>query len=64
MRDERLVLAEEQTPAVWSPSGEVDSALRFRVDAQLKIEPEPEPVSFDTVLEADTSHFHVVSETR
>ena len=44
--------------------GEVDSALRFRVDAQLKIEPEPEPVSFDTVLEADTSHFHVVSETR
>ena len=44
--------------------GEVDSALRFRVDAQLKIEPEPEPVSFDTVLEADTSHFHVISETR
>ena len=44
--------------------GEFDSQLHFRVDAQLKMEPEPEPVSFDTVLEADTCHFVVVGENR
>jgi type VI secretion system protein ImpF len=42
--------------------GEFDSGLRFRVDAQLKMEPEPEPVRFDTVLEADTCHFFVSGE--
>lgn len=41
-----------------------DVALHFRVNAQLKMEPEPEPVRFDTVLEADTCHFHVASEDR
>jgi type VI secretion system protein ImpF len=46
------------------PRGEYDSGLRFRVDAQLKIEPEPEPVRFDTILQADTCHFVVDSEDR
>jgi type VI secretion system protein ImpF len=44
--------------------GEFDTQLHFRVDAQLKMEPEPEPVSFDTVLEADTGHFRVVGDSR
>ena len=42
----------------------LDVALHFRVNAQLKLEPEPEPVRFDTVLEADTCHFHIASEDR
>jgi type VI secretion system protein ImpF len=46
------------------PRGEFDSALHFRVDALLKIKPEPEPICFDTVLDADTCHFRVVSESR
>jgi type VI secretion system protein ImpF len=46
------------------PRGEFDSGLHFRVDAQLKMEPEPEPVRFDTVLEAGTCHFVVASESR
>jgi type VI secretion system protein ImpF len=44
--------------------GEFDSGVRFRVDAQLKMEPEPEPVRFDTILEVDTSHFTIASENR
>jgi len=44
--------------------GEFDPSLHFRVDAQLKIEPEPEPVTFDTVLEADTCHFFVAGDKR
>jgi type VI secretion system protein ImpF len=46
------------------PRGEFDSAVHFRVDAQLRIEPEPEPVTFDTVLEADTCHFVIAGEPR
>lgn len=46
------------------PRGEFDSGLRFRVDAQLKMEPEPEPVRFDTILEADTCHFFIAGENR
>jgi len=46
------------------PRGEFDSGLRFRVDAQLKMEPAPEPVRFDTILEADTCHFVIGGESR
>jgi type VI secretion system protein ImpF len=46
------------------PRGEFDPGLHFRVDAQLKMEPEPEPVRFDTVLQADTCHFVIAGEDR
>lgn len=46
------------------PRGELEAGLHFRVDAQLKMEPEPEPVRFDTVLETDTCHFVIASEGR
>lgn len=39
--------------------GELDPALRFRVDALLQVDPAPEPISFDTVLQADTCHILV-----
>src|SRR6516162_4504881 len=41
------------------PRNELDPILRYRVEAVLDIEPAPEPISFDTVLEADTGQFSV-----
>ena len=43
---------------------ELDTSLRFRVDALLRIDPAPEPVAFDTVLQPDVGHFVVVGENR
>jgi type VI secretion system protein ImpF len=40
---------------------ELDPVLRYRVEAVLNIEPAPEPISFDTVLHADTGQFQVVN---
>lgn len=36
-----------------------DRMLRFRIDALLRMDPEPEPVSFDSVLELNTKAFEV-----
>ncbi|MEW5979690.1 MAG: type VI secretion system baseplate subunit TssE [Acidobacteriota bacterium] len=36
---------------------EKERAMHFRIDAQLRIDPAPEPVSFDTVVEAGSGHF-------
>ena len=41
---------------------EFDRALRFRIDALLRIEPQPEPISFDSVLQLNTKAFVVQSE--
>src|SRR5262249_26040982 len=43
---------------------ELDPILRFRVEALLRVEPSPEPVTFDTVLQSDTGHFLVEGETK
>src|SRR5215210_7084764 len=32
------------------PTPETERALHFRIDARLRVEPAPEPVTFDTVL--------------
>jgi type VI secretion system protein ImpF len=45
-----------------SQSRELDHKLRFRIDAQLRMEPAPEPVTFDTVLQASTNHYVVKAE--
>lgn len=39
---------------------ETDPALRFRVDAMLKVEPAPEPISFETLLQPESRQFVVV----
>jgi type VI secretion system protein ImpF len=43
---------------------ELDPILRFRVDALLDIQPVPEPIAFDTVLQADTGRFLVTGQKR
>jgi type VI secretion system protein ImpF len=37
--------------------------IHYRIDAWLKVEPAPEPVTFDTVFEASKWHFLVVHGT-
>ena len=41
------------------PRSDLDPVLRFRVDALLKLEPAPERIRFDTVLQADIGHIVV-----
>jgi type VI secretion system protein ImpF len=38
-----------------------DRVLRFRIDARLRIEPAPEPVSFDMMLQLDRGDYVVRS---
>ncbi len=49
----------EKVSVTLEPRAELDPVLRFHVDALLRVEPAPEPISFDTVLQADTGHFLV-----
>lgn len=39
--------------------GGTERSLRFRIDAQLDIDPAPEAVSFDTSLDSGSGHFQV-----
>ena len=41
------------------PISEVERLLRFRIDAQLKIDPIPEPITFDTVLQMGSGEFEI-----
>jgi len=41
---------------------DVDRALRFRIDAMLNVEPEPEPITFDSVLQLNTKMFVISDE--
>lgn len=38
---------------------EHERALRFRIDARLRVEPAPEPVTFDTVLQLHSGEYLV-----
>ncbi len=40
-----------------------EQVMRFRIDARLKVEPAPEPVTFDTLLQLDNGQY-VVREQR
>ena len=44
------------------PMREGERALRFRVDARLKIDPVPEPITFDTVLQLGSGQYIVQGE--
>jgi type VI secretion system protein ImpF len=46
------------------PPREYDRTLRFRVDALLRVEPAPEPVTFDTVLRLNTQEYVVRGQDR
>jgi type VI secretion system protein ImpF len=39
-----------------------ERVLRFRIDARLKVEPAPEPVTFDTVLQLGSGQYQVRGE--
>jgi type VI secretion system protein ImpF len=52
----------ENITVSMSQSRELDHKLRFRIDAQIKVEPAPEPVTFDTVLQATTNQYVVKAE--
>jgi type VI secretion system protein ImpF len=41
---------------------ELDRVLRFRIDAMLNVEPEPEPITFDSMLQLTTKMFVVSHE--
>lgn len=41
------------------PLGEIERMLRFRIEARLDVEPTPEPVAFDTVLQVGSGQFDV-----
>jgi len=40
----------------------IDRVLRFRIDAHLKIDPVPEPITFDTVLQLGNGEYMVRAE--
>jgi type VI secretion system protein ImpF len=46
----------------FEPLNGTERALRFRVDARLQIEPTPEPVTFDTVLQLHSGEYKVRGE--
>ncbi len=41
------------------PISNVDKSLRFHIEAQLDIEPAPEPIAFDTVLQLGSGEFEI-----
>lgn len=41
------------------PPSNTERVLRFRIDARLKVDPSPEPVSFDTVLALGSGEYVV-----
>lgn len=41
------------------PVSSTDKALKFRIEARLNIEPTPEPIAFDTVLQLGSGDFEV-----
>lgn len=41
------------------PVSQTDRALRFRIEARLKVDPIPEPVAFDTVLQMGSGAFEI-----
>ena len=41
------------------PFGDLDRSLRFRIDGRLKIEPAPEPITFDAMLQLSSGEYVV-----
>lgn len=52
----------ENVTVSLAPVTDLDHKLRFRIDARIKVEPAPEPVTFDTVLQASSNQYVVKAE--
>lgn len=44
------------------PADPTDRVLRFRIDARLKIDPAPEPITFDTMLQLGSGEYQVQTD--
>ncbi len=44
------------------PRLESERALRFRIDGRLRVDPEPEPVTFDTTLQVSSGEYEVKAQ--
>ena len=44
------------------PVNTVDRMLKFRIEARLNVEPVPEPIAFDTVLQLGSGDFEVIEK--
>ncbi|MGQ0541491.1 MAG: type VI secretion system baseplate subunit TssE [Blastocatellia bacterium] len=44
------------------PINNVDRLLKFRIEARLDVDPAPEPIAFDTVLQIGSGDFQVVEK--
>jgi type VI secretion system protein ImpF len=53
----------EKVTVTLESTGETDPGLRFRVDALLRVEPVPEPISFETLLQPGSGRFVVAGGT-
>lgn len=54
----------EKVTVTFDTPEDVDAALHFRVDAWLRVDPAPEPISFETLLQPDSYQFVVVGDER
>lgn len=52
----------EGVSVVIDPEPGPNLSLRFRIDARLKVDPAPEPVTFDTQLQIGSGEFRVKGE--
>ncbi|MEJ7848691.1 MAG: type VI secretion system baseplate subunit TssE [Pyrinomonadaceae bacterium] len=46
----------------FEPVGDLDRQIRFRIDASLDVDPAPEPITFDTVLNSGSGAFSVIQK--
>ncbi len=53
--EQRLEAVVVTVDAIPSP----ERIIRFRIDARLRTEPTPEPITFDTVLQLGSGEYHV-----
>jgi type VI secretion system protein ImpF len=53
----------EDVMVMLIPGSTGEQVMRFRIDARLKVDPAPEPVTFDTLLQLDNGQY-VVREER
>ncbi|HEV7859646.1 MAG TPA: type VI secretion system baseplate subunit TssE [Pyrinomonadaceae bacterium] len=44
------------------PMAQIERALRFRIDARMRVEPAPEPVTFDTVLHIHSGEYRIEAD--
>lgn len=54
----------EKVAVIFEPPEDTAAALHFRVDALLRVDPAPEPISFETLLQPDSYQFVVVGDER